>query len=82
MSGLAQLRGAHREEHAVEPCDAALDWPQCRWCHPDLPMPGAHFRPTSLAEWAGKARMASARLNAGIELDDLDREALAKAGQR
>lgn len=31
------------------------------------------------AEWAGRARMAAARLRAGIELDGLDREALARA---
>ncbi len=32
------------------------------------------------AEWAGRARMAGARQRAGVELDDLDLEALARQG--
>lgn len=32
------------------------------------------------AEWAGQANMATARINAGAELTDLDRRALHRAG--
>jgi hypothetical protein len=38
------------------------------------------FRPMTDEAWAGRARMADARRAAGIELDDVDREAVARRG--
>lgn len=47
-------------------------WTRCRICR----RPGPHELALLAAEVEGRARMAAGRLEAGLELDDLDRDAL------
>lgn len=47
-------------------------WTRCRICR----RPGPHPEPLLAAEVEGRARMAAGRLEAGRELDEIDRAAL------
>lgn len=53
--------------------------PACRLCHPDLPTAG--WAPSTPEEWAGVARMATARRAAGVALSARDLEALERAAR-
>lgn len=77
--GLADIEKIRRRTKAAHERDAEKNpaWPDLERLA-DL----AGFTPTTPEEWAGRARMAGARLRAGVELDWADHEALARTERR
>lgn len=72
--GVADIDKIRRRTKKAHKTDAAKNPP---W--PDLEKISRTFTPTSDEEWEGRARMARARLAAGVPLDAIDDEALARA---
>lgn len=73
---MADIAAIRRRVIAAHEADlSAPAWPDV------ATIEAARWRPSSVEEWAGRARMAHARRAAGVELDELDRQALARVEQ-
>lgn len=69
VADIARIRRAHAARVKRDP--KAKPWP-------DLQKLETLWRPTTEDEWEGRARMAMARQAAGVELDSIDQQALAR----